>query len=58
MNNRRMWRRLVIGVAILMLNFMVFTPLGSCAAADPVKIVLNGESLDFDVPPSIQNDLT
>ncbi len=37
---------------------MVFTPLGSCAAADPVKIVLNGESLDFDVPPIIQNDRT
>lgn len=58
MNNRRIWGRLLTWVFIVLLSFMVFIPAKSCIAAASIRVLLNGENLDFDVPPIIQNDRT
>lgn len=58
MKNRRIRERLIAGVFAAMLIVMTFIPVKPCAAATYVKVLLNGENLDFDSPPIIENDRT
>ena len=58
MNNSRIWKKLIIGVFSALFIIMTLIPAKPCEAATYVKVLLNGENIDFDVPPIIENDRT
>lgn len=58
MNNRRIWEKLITVVFVALFIFMTFISAKPCAAATYVRVLLNGEYMNFDVPPIIENDRT
>ncbi len=58
MTSSRSWRKFITCILITLLISAIFVPIKTCLAAAQVKVLLNGENLDFDVPPIIENDRT
>lgn len=58
MLKRAISNRIIAGLLALMFAISMFVPFKPCDAASDIKVLLDGASLSFDVPPIIENGRT
>lgn len=58
MLKRAISNKIIAGLLVVLSAAMIFFPFKPCDAASDIKVLLNGTSLSFDVPPIIENSRT